>query len=135
MGGHYEVGYGKPPKETRFRPGQSGNPKGRPKGAQNLTTDVKEELEEKIVVTEGGRPRPMTKQRAMIKSLMAKALKGDSRAVHVLVGLKLGLDQAEGAKPDEELLTEEDREVLARFEHRVLDRHRTRDRTRGGEAP
>ena len=31
----YEVGYGKPPKDTRFKPGQSGNPSGRPKGATN----------------------------------------------------------------------------------------------------
>ena len=32
---NFEVGYGKPPAKTRFRPGQSGNPKGRPKGSKN----------------------------------------------------------------------------------------------------
>ena len=38
------VGYKQPPKHTQFKPGQSGNPKGRPKGTQNLATDLAEEL-------------------------------------------------------------------------------------------
>ena len=44
----YEVGYGKPPKHTRFQPGQSGNPRGRPKGTKNLKTDLEEELSERV---------------------------------------------------------------------------------------
>ena len=32
----YEVGYGRPPQHTQFRPGQSGNPAGRRKGVRNL---------------------------------------------------------------------------------------------------
>ena len=46
----YEVGYGKPPHHTRFRPGASGNPKGRPKGVNNLATDIKNALASKITV-------------------------------------------------------------------------------------
>jgi hypothetical protein len=34
----YNVGYGKPPVQTRFRKGQSGNPKGRGKGSRNFAT-------------------------------------------------------------------------------------------------
>ena len=55
MSDEYEVGHGKPPKHTQFKPGESGNPKGRPKGTKNLATDLSEELAEMIVVNEGGR--------------------------------------------------------------------------------
>ena len=51
----YEVGYGKPPKAGRFKPGQSGNPRGRPKGTLNLKTDLQQELAERISVREGDR--------------------------------------------------------------------------------
>ncbi len=80
MSEDYEIGYGKPPEHTQFKKGQSGNSKGRPKGSKNLTADRTEELAEMIVVTEGGRRRPISKQRAMIKSLFrflgAAALSG-----------------------------------------------------------
>src|ERR1700742_2968486 len=49
------VGYKRPPKHTQFRPGQSGNPKGRPKGTQNLKSDLREELGEIVRVREGDR--------------------------------------------------------------------------------
>ena len=108
----YEIGHGKPPKATQFKKGQSGNPQGRPKGAKNLTTDLKEELEEKIHITEGGQPLEITKQRAMLKALLAKALKGDSRAAATLITLKLGLEQSEGAHSVDESLSEDDSTLL-----------------------
>jgi hypothetical protein len=49
----YEVGFGRPPRHTRFRAGQSGNPKGKAKGAVNLATDVQDELAERIRIREG----------------------------------------------------------------------------------
>ena len=119
----HKVGYKKPPRETRFKPGRSGNPAGRPKGAKNLAADLKEELEEKIVVSEGGTPLEITKQRAMIKTMFAKALKGDSRAAQVLINLKLGLDQIEGAKSDD-MLSDDDKAVVDEFEARIRGREK-----------
>ena len=48
MGRDQDAGYGKPPRHSRFKKGQSGNPKGRPKGGRNFSTDVKATLEEPI---------------------------------------------------------------------------------------
>src|SRR5689334_21850096 len=87
MAGEYRVGYRKPPKATRFKPGQSGNPKGRPRGSPNLATDLSAELGEQITVREGGQARRVSKQRALIKSLMAQALQGDVRATTALLAL------------------------------------------------
>jgi Family of unknown function (DUF5681) len=50
--GDEPVGYRRPPIGTRFRPGQSGNPRGRPKGARNLSTVVAAALGERVAVTE-----------------------------------------------------------------------------------
>ena len=56
-----KTGYGNPPKHTQFKPGQSGNPAGRPKGAKNLKTDLEEEMRELIVVREGGNTKTVSK--------------------------------------------------------------------------
>ena len=84
---HYEVGYGKPPTNTRFRKGQSGNRTGRPKGVKNFKTELSEELEEKITVKEGGRTKRITKKRAIAKTLVTKTLTGDSRWATTLINL------------------------------------------------
>ena len=80
MSKEYDVGYGKPPKSNQFKPGASGNPAGRPKGVKNLSTYLISELTEKLHVTEGGKQILITKFQAMIKSMVAMALKGDARA-------------------------------------------------------
>ena len=83
----YKVGYGKPPKSGQFKRGKSGNPKGRPKGSLKLATDLAAELNEQITVREDGKARRVSKQRALIKSLMAKALQGDVRANAAVLAL------------------------------------------------
>jgi hypothetical protein len=65
----YETGFGKPPKKTRFRKGQSGNPKGRPKGARNFKSDVLDALSQPISVTENGKRKAITSQKALILRL------------------------------------------------------------------
>ena len=61
-------GYGKPPKHTQFKPGQSGNPKGRPKGRRNLATEINEVLNATVPITENGRPRKVTSRMAALSS-------------------------------------------------------------------
>jgi hypothetical protein len=61
----YEVGHGKPPRHTRFKKGQSGNPRGRPKGSKNLPTLLTEALNEPVVVAENGKRSATADLRAM----------------------------------------------------------------------
>jgi hypothetical protein len=109
------VGYRRPPLRTRFKPGQSGNPKGRPKGTANLRTDLKNELAERIRVREGERDLRVSKQRAMLKALVAKALKGDARAANVVLGLVAKLFEPEAERTVVADLTAVDQEILERF--------------------
>ena len=83
---NHHVGYGRPPKEHQFRPGQSGNPSGRPKGARSFKTDLRDELSEVISISEGNKTIEVTKQRAIIKTLLSMAIAGDPRAIATIVG-------------------------------------------------
>lgn len=109
---NYEVGYGKPPKHTRFTKGQSGNRKGRPKAARNLKAQVLQELEERITVREGTLERPITKQRAVIKAIVAKAIKGDMRAAHLLLNMVIPLQDAAAAQTSAAELTQDDKKLV-----------------------
>ena len=86
--GTYEVGYRKPPQNTRFTKGKSGNPKGRKQGSRNLKTDLFEELGSKVIVKEGGKRRSLTKQQALLKRLVEQGFGGDYKAMALLFGLK-----------------------------------------------
>ena len=86
-GDGYEIGYGKPPKHTRFRAGQSGNPAGRRKGVRNLMTDVKRTLQVPVKVKESGRARKISTQEGALMLLREKALQGDARALDRLLEL------------------------------------------------
>ena len=112
MSDNYQVGRGKPPLATRFKKGQSGNPKGRPRGTKNLKTDLMEELRETIVVREGDRTVRMSKQRAMIKTVMNKSLKGDPRAILTLIRLMTRFAEPDGGATEvNEALSIDEREL------------------------
>lgn len=115
-----KVGYGKPPTKSRFKPGQSGNPSGRRKGSVNLKSDLRSELSEKIQIREGERSLKVSKQRAMLKALVAKALKGDARAANVVLTLVGRLFEPEAAAEEVPALTPDDEAILARFLARRL---------------
>jgi hypothetical protein len=77
----HAVGYGRPPRHTRFQPGRSGNPKGRPKGSKNFSTLFSEELAKPVTLTEGGKRRRMPKRQALAKQVINRALSNnDSKA-------------------------------------------------------
>src|SRR5947207_5927526 len=94
----YEVGYKRPPRHSQFKRGHSGNPTGRPRGAKNISTDLMEELSERISVREGERSLKVSKQRALLKSMLSKAMKGDVRAAGVVFQLVARLIEPDAAK-------------------------------------
>lgn len=91
------VGYKRPPKSTQFKPGQSGNPTGRKKDVANFKTDLIAELNETVAFQENGREHRYSKQRAIVKTLIDLAIKGDIRAINAIVTLCQGFD-GEGAR-------------------------------------
>ncbi len=75
--GDYEIGYGKPPKATQWPKGQSGNPSGKRKKEQSLAEMIAKLADEEIVVQRNGVACSMTQKEAMLRSVFAKAMKGD----------------------------------------------------------
>jgi hypothetical protein len=108
----YEIGYKKPPADSRFSKGQSGNPKGRPKGAKNLATLLVKVGRERVRVTINGRTRTITKLEAILLQLANKAISGEDRAAKEILHLlslyeesdKSGLPQADQDEKDDATL-------------------------------
>ncbi len=115
-----DVGFGKPPKHTRFKPGQSGNHTGRPKGTKNLKTDLEEELRELITIREGGNQKIVSKQRAMLKSLTAKAVQGDSRAAAIVIDMMYRLLHEDDAEDTSRGPSHDDKAILKSYGERLL---------------
>mgnify|MGYP000049333130 CR=1 FL=1 len=119
-GSTYDVGYGKPPMATQFKPGQSGNPKGRKKGDKNLSTLVRNVLDEVIELSEGGVRRRLTKREVIARQIVNQAMKGDAKTTTPLFSMlrESGeLEQVEAtrdAKTHQEM-KDEDLAILARF--------------------
>lgn len=79
----------------QFRKGRSGNPtKGRPKGSKSARSLLDEALSAPVTISEGGRTRVVQQRMAMFKGLVARAIKGDTRAAALVVRLMDHFDLA-----------------------------------------
>ena len=122
----YEVGYGKPPRHTRFKKGApSANPRGRPR--QNMAALLVEGLNKKVVVTEDGRRRKITVREAIVKQLINQSATADLRATKMLLDMIKDAEKQAGAAPAPEPsapFTAADEEVveqlIERLRHQIL---------------
>lgn len=104
------VGYKSPPTHSRFQPGQSGNPGGRPKQVKSLKAELIEELSESTSVSEDGKKIEITKARAIAKAMVRAASAGNMRAMTALLSL-FSRDAVDSNQPDE----------ISAEEHALLD--------------
>jgi hypothetical protein len=124
----YEVGYGKPPRHTRFKPGRSGNPRGRPSGSKNLSTLLNEALNEPVIVAENGGQRKISKRRAIIKQLVNQSAKADLRATKILLDIIQEIERRTEPAPSEtSSFGPADEKVIEQLRARL---HRTKSGTR-----
>ena len=114
----YDVGYGRPPKHSRFRKGESGNPRGPKKGSRALKTDLDQALKATLTINVGGKKRKGTTQALAMFTLAAKAATGDLRASRLLADLVLNVFGAGERGGGETKLSKQDAELL----DRILDR-------------
>jgi hypothetical protein len=126
----YEVGYGKPPRHTRFSKGQSGNPRGRPKESKNLATLLKEALNEHVIVAGNGGRRKITMREAIIRQLVKRSATADLRATKILLDLVRDIEgrseegQREEGSAETRALTEVDKKVIEQLRARFANGER-----------
>jgi hypothetical protein len=105
-----KVGYRSPPVESRFKPGVSGNPGGRPKGGQNLKTLFNKILNEEVSLREGADVKKVSKAEAILRSVVVGALKGDGRSLAMLIRLA---EQAGGFEDERADITRIERVIVS----------------------
>lgn len=115
------VGNFRPPRSTRFRPGQSGNPRGRPKRAPGLGALVARTLAQKIEAKENDRKRTMTKLEAAVFQLANAAAKGDQHATKFVFAL-LGDHESRAAPPAAKHTSAGDAMIVAEIVRRLSRR-------------
>jgi hypothetical protein len=111
----YKVGYKKPPLHTRFKKGQSGNPRGRPRGAKNFSSVLNDALSQRVLVTENGRSRKISKRELGIRQLVDKFAMAEVQATRMLLGLMLERERLVAAAPPAE------RPSLGAADEKVID--------------
>lgn len=95
----YKVGRGRPPLHTRFKKGQSGNPRGPRRRPKDLPALLVAALNEPVVVTANGEPRQITKREAVIAQLVDKSTGADLRATKMLIDMLQDIEKRAGTAP------------------------------------
>lgn len=114
--GDYDVGYGRPPRTHQFKPGQSGNPKGRPRGAKGEDTIFRGVINTKVPMSLRGRVRRVPLLEAVWMRIADDALKGNSKAATLLINRSRSLDLT---TPTHGELDQDDRLVLQTYYRQV----------------
>jgi hypothetical protein len=109
-----EVGYGRPPKSSRFKPGQSGNPSGRRRGTPNVRAELEAELNELMPLGGADQQEKVSKIRFLVKSIVTAALTGNLTAAK-LIFERLDKSEPPEAKRTAERLSSTDQELLKKF--------------------
>jgi hypothetical protein len=112
----YEVGYGRPPKKTQFKPGQSGNPRGRPRGAKGEDTIFRQVINTKVPMGVRGKVRQVPLLEAVWMRIAGDALKGNSKAATLLLNRSRLLEAATFTGPE---LDQDDQQVLQSYYRQV----------------
>ena len=115
----YRVGYGRPPLDTRFKRGQSGNPKGRPPGAKNLASLLNEILNELVIIKEDGGRKRISKRKAAFKQLVNEAAKGNWRALKLLVDILQDIEQRTEPQTEQSSFGFADEKVIEQLKARL----------------
>ena len=116
----YDIGYRKPPRHTQFKKGQTGNRRGRPRGAKNLFTLLQEIASEKVRFTKNGRARAISRLEKTLRQLGFSAEKGKPQQVRQFISLLLDAERhKDGLASPTESLTDADREVIAQIYARL----------------
>jgi Family of unknown function (DUF5681) len=108
----YPVGYGRPPSASRFKPGISGNAKGRPKGSKNLKTLIRDAMTATISIQEGTKPKRVSRIEGVVMRQLQKALMGSDQAAMAVVKIALQLGFFEETEGNQVRLSAEDQRVL-----------------------
>ena len=118
-------GYGRPPRHSRFKPGQSGNPSGRPKGAVSFRADLADELAELIAIRDDSGEMRITKRRAIVKKVVSASIFGDPKHASALLSLCAKLfpemDEADPHAAEDEAFVDK----LAEREQQAADEVKT----------
>ena len=121
----HAVGYGKPPLSTRFKPGESGNPKGRPKNSKNLKTLIRQALTAKISIREGSSNRRVSKIEGVVLRQLESALKGEDRAAMAVIKMAMQMGFLEDPPPEAvDAVTTSDEKILQQL--RAIQKGRRR---------